>query len=333
MANLDLLNTQTAQTQAPGRSCPLSYQYGPAVFAGPAQLHTNTVYAVGGLYGNLYALEAIEAMFNAEPGVAGQSKHLVFNGDFHWFDIQADLFAAVNARVTAHIALRGNVETEIAQAHGGADCGCAYPAEVDDGTVERSNAIITILRSVAQQDPARCARLAALPMYLTAQVGAARVGIMHGDAQSLAGWQFDAAVLDDPVALPALTRMFHFAKTAIFASSHTCASALRVFEGIGAVINNGAAGMSSVPGAPHGVVARIGTAPAPQGWPVLASAQVAGVFVQALAVQFDAAAWQTQFLKLWPPGSAAHTSYWQRIVHGPTLDTLHAPVDHHSCAE
>ena len=33
---------------------------------------------------------------------------------------------------------------------------------------------------------------------LVAQVGAARVGVVHGDATSLAGWGFAAARLDEP---------------------------------------------------------------------------------------------------------------------------------------
>jgi len=33
-------------------------------------------------------------------------------------------------------------------------------------------------------------RLAVLPMHLVAEVGSLRIGIAHGDAESLAGWQF-----------------------------------------------------------------------------------------------------------------------------------------------
>ena len=66
----------------PGRSCPLAYRYSAAVFDRTPDLQADTLYVVGGLYGNLNALERIEALFAAETG----NKRMVFNGDFHWFD-------------------------------------------------------------------------------------------------------------------------------------------------------------------------------------------------------------------------------------------------------
>ena len=41
-----------------GRSCPLAYRYQPEALAQPAQLEADTLYLVGGLYGNPYALAA-----------------------------------------------------------------------------------------------------------------------------------------------------------------------------------------------------------------------------------------------------------------------------------
>ena len=41
------------------------------------------------------------------------------------------------------------------------------------------------------------------------------------------------------------------------------------------------------------------------------------MFADALAVEIDAAAWQRQFLRLWPAGSDAHASYFDRITRGP----------------
>ncbi|MFM2399285.1 MAG: hypothetical protein RL341_1442 [Pseudomonadota bacterium] len=323
----------SAQQIAPGRSCPLSYRYAPEDFAREPQIKAQTLYVAGGLYGNIEALDAIEAMYAQEPGTASADKQMVFNGDFHWFDADAALFAAINRRVSAHVALRGNVETEIAQDDSGAGCGCAYPDDVDDATVERSNQIIARLQQIARTDTKARHWLATLPMTAVAQVGAARVGIVHGDAESLAGWNFDAASLDDPAHAHWLRAVFDAARVNIFASSHTCAAALRVFGGERAVINNGAAGMSSVPGSPHGIVTRIGLAPAASHLPVLASATVAGVYVQALAVQFDAAAWNRRFLAMWPAGSAAHQSYWARITGGPKQSMLHAAGHHCSGTE
>ena len=42
----------------PGRSCPLSYRYAPSIFNRDADVHAETIYVVGGLYGNVQALDA-----------------------------------------------------------------------------------------------------------------------------------------------------------------------------------------------------------------------------------------------------------------------------------
>ncbi len=130
---------------APGRSCPLHHRYRPEDFAidAPAHLRSlDVLYAVGGLYGNPLALDRVLALFDREPG----RKRLVFNGDFHWFDADRQVFAQVQRGVLAHEALRGNAETELAapDADAGADagCGCAWPDWVGDGVVARSNRIL-----------------------------------------------------------------------------------------------------------------------------------------------------------------------------------------------
>jgi hypothetical protein len=42
-----------------GRSCPLAYRYQPEALAQPAALEADTLYVVGGLYGNPAALAAV----------------------------------------------------------------------------------------------------------------------------------------------------------------------------------------------------------------------------------------------------------------------------------
>jgi uncharacterized protein (DUF302 family) len=183
---------------APGRSCPLHYQYRPEDFAIDAPEHLRSLdvlYVVGGLYGNPLALDRVLEMFDRERG----RKRLVFNGDFHWFDADPEVFAQVQRRVLAHEALRGNVETELADPNADADagCGCAYPDWVGDGVVERSNRILARLRTAS--DAGQRAALAALPMWQRADVGPLRLGIVHGDATSLAGWGFAQEHLRDAV--------------------------------------------------------------------------------------------------------------------------------------
>ena len=172
---------------SPGRSCPLDYRYRASDIAHaplPEGLRgLETLYVVGGLYGNPEALAAVLAAFEAEPG--GRRKALVFNGDFHWFDAEPDGFATVQAAVMRHWATRGNVETELAREQiGAAGCGCAYPDFVDSATVAHSNRIIERLHAAVPAG--QRAVLAALPPFLRAEVAGMAVGIVHGDAESLA---------------------------------------------------------------------------------------------------------------------------------------------------
>jgi hypothetical protein len=301
----------------PGRSCPLHYRYPASAFAQPASMHADTLYVVGGLYGNIEAWRTVAALFEQEGAT---HKQLVLNGDFHWFDIDPTLFAEIEAVTTPYHRLRGNVETEISQPSSGAGCGCAYPDEVDDGTVERSNRILQRLHATAQQQAVFVAALAALPMHATAQVGEHRVGLLHGDAESLAGWGLDPSALDKPSHHSTVARWFKEAQVDVFASSHTCAAGLRrlaVTERERVVINNGAAGMPCFAGQRSGVISRIATTPAPSHVQRLYGTVMGGLYLDAIAVPYDAATWDQRFLAMWPEGSDAHMSYWNRIQHGP----------------
>jgi hypothetical protein len=303
----------------PGRSCPTSYRYPPRVFDRAPDLVARTLYVIGGLYGNLEALAAIEAMALREPAPV----RLVFNGDFHWFDVDPRDFTAIQHIVSRHVALRGNVETEIAAEESGAGCGCAYPMDVSDAEVSRSNAILARLRETARALPEARARLAALPMHLVARVGEARVGIVHGDAASLAGWGFAHDRLADPGHARWIENAFRDARVDLFASSHTCLPALHALEVDGApraIVNNGAAGMPNFAATRHGIVTRVGVAPC-VARERLYGKVVAGAHVDALRVDYDHARWLERFLASWPEGSPAHASYHRRIVEGPR----HAP--------
>jgi hypothetical protein len=297
----------------PGRSCPTAYRYAPRTLDRAPDVEAGTLLVVGGLYGNVEALDEVLAMAASEPGDVA----IAFNGDFHWFDTAAADFRRVQDEALRHAALRGNVETEIAGEDSGAGCGCAYPLDVSDRDVERSNGILARLRETARAFPAARQALASLPMTLVARVGGARVGIVHGDASSLAGWGFAQAALDDPGHRRWLDNAFAESRADVFASSHTCLPALRAFDfgrGPVAVANNGAAGMPNFAGERFGVITRISERPPRDS---LYGARVAGVFVDALAVRYDAPAWEKRFLANWPPGSAAHDSYFRRIAHGP----------------
>jgi hypothetical protein len=305
----------------PGRSCPPHYGYSPRVFARRVELRADALCVVGGLYGNTQALDAIEAMAATEP----QAPTLVFNGDFHWFDADAAWFAQVQRRVLAHVALRGNVETELAADASDAGCGCAYPESVSDDDVERSNRILARLRGVAHDVPGAPDRLGTLPMHLVAEVGGQRIGIVHGDAWALAGWRFAHDALHDPAAGEHLQRAFALGAVDGFACSHTCAPALAATDA-GFVVNNGAAGMANFAGAAHGVITRIATRalPAALQGKRLYGLHERGVWVDALRVDFDHAAFLRQFDRVWLRESDAARSYRERILDGPAFTVAQA---------
>jgi hypothetical protein len=303
---------------APGRSCPLAYGYAPSVFRRAAEIEAETVYAIGGLYGNPFALDAILALAAAEP----VAPTLVFNGDFNWFDAAPEDFAALNARVLEHVALRGNVETELASDDDAAGCGCAYPDWVGDAEVARSNAILATLRATARRLPELRARLGALPMHAVAAVAGERFALVHGDAWSLAGWNFSQERLrEDPAHAAAA---FAEAGVRAFASSHTCLPVLQPVDlrgGRRLIANNGAAGMPNFRAARFGLITRISERPRGD---ALYGERLGAIHVEALAVRYDHAAWLDWFDARWPEGTPASASYRRRIVDGPSYEVEQA---------
>ena len=296
----------------PGRSCPPHYGYSPAVFARPADLRTRSLFIVGGLYGNTFALETVLALARRENAT------LVFNGDFNWFNVDAEGFSAVNESVLRHAALRGNVETEIAGEEGGSGCGCAYPEWVGDAEVERSNEILKRLREAARGFADLRARLGALPMHLVADIGGLRVGIAHGDAESLAGWQFSQEALRErPERAQALLAA---AGMDLFACTHTCLPVMQEFftpRGRALVVNNGAAGMPNFRDTHFGLATRIAHEPSGE---ALYGTRLGAVVVEAVPVRYDHDAWLARFDSVWPDDSPASLSYRKRIASGPAYE-------------
>jgi rSAM/selenodomain-associated transferase 1 len=309
----------------PGRSCPLHYRVAPSSLAGdpsPGLDALDVLYVVGGLYGDAAALDRVRTLFDAERG----RKALVFNGDFHWFDVDPVLFARVQRGVLAHHALRGNVETELAADPAEADdagCGCAYPDWVGDAVVQRSNRILRRLRANVAGDAAVRAALAALPMTARAEVGGLKVAIVHGDAESLAGWGFAQEHLRDAAHRQRVAGWFDAAGADLFASSHTCLPVFQRFAGapgcVGSrwLLNNGAAGMPNFRADPAGLMTRIARTPFRRGAARRFGAVERGVHLDAIAIETDPHAARSRFEAQWPPGSDAHASYFDRIAHGP----------------
>lgn len=293
----------------PGRSCPSHYRYSPRVFSREPSFEAKALYVVGGVYGNPFALEAVFALARRENAV------LAFNGDFNWFNAAPAEFRQINQAVLQHIALRGNVETEIAGEDDEAGCGCAYPEWVGDAEVARSNRILECLRETARGFPNLRARLRELPMHLVAQVGSLRVGIAHGDAESLAGWQFSQeAVREHPGRAQAALAG---AGIDVFACTHTCLPVMQDFptpHGTVLVANNGAAGMPNFRDTRYGLATRVASAPCAD---ALYGARLGDMVVEAIPVHYDHEAWMACFDRIWKPGSPASMSYRKRIASGP----------------
>ena len=309
-------------TEGPGRACPVAYRYGASALRAAPTIGADTLYVAGGLYGNPFALEALLDLVALEPGA-----RLVFNGDFNWFNVDPRDFRQVNEAVLAHAATRGNVETELAHPALGAGCGCGYPEWVGDAEVARSNRIMERLRATAESEAELTRRLGALPMFAVARVGQARVAIVHGDADSLAGWGFSAETLASAEGLSAASAAVDATRAQVVASSHTCLPVLQPVQttaGEALVVNNGAAGMPNFRGTRYGLVTRISVDP--QGPDALYGRAVddGRLHVTAVPIEFDAEAWGRHFLDRWPPGSDAWKSYYQRICHGPAYTPAEA---------
>ncbi len=280
----------------PGRVCPLRYRYGPGAIAGAPERPAEILYVIGGLYGNRQALATIEAMARVEAGPVT----LCFNGDFNWFNVDDASFRAINERVLRHDALVGNVEAELDSDSDAAGCGCAYPESVDQHVVERSNQIHARLKRTAARHPDLLGQLSRLPMVARYRVGAARVGVVHGDADALAGWRFDLAALDDPALQAWRAEAFAKSEVDVFASTHTCLPATRSFDldGVKLIANNGAAGMPNARGTRFGMLTRIGITPSPHA--SLYGHTARGVRVDALAIHYDHVSWQNAFSRTGP---------------------------------
>jgi hypothetical protein len=315
----------------PGRSCPVTYRYRPEALAEAPRLAADTLYVVGGLYGNLVALRAVLRRAERELGAPAA---IVFNGDFHWLDLDPADFHDISQTVLAHHAIKGNVEAELASASA-AGCGCAYPDYIDDAVVERSDQIIIRLRATARRFPDLVARLGRLPSHITASVGSERVGIVHGDPESLAGWGLALEAMEPgdhllrrqlgwhgrPTPPAKVQQWLRRAGVTVLASTHTGLPYAQDFHAEGRrrlVINNGAAGLGNFAGTTYGVVTRLSASPTVP-TDSLYGTTIGSLRCDAVPVVFDVSEWMARFVAQWPPGSPGHRSYLARITCGTQL--------------
>lgn len=315
----------------PGRSCPLAYRYRPDDLAGQVAFESHSLYVVGGLYGNPAALHAIGERADREP----TPPEVVFNGDFHYLDADPDACTAIADGVLDHRASLGNVEYALTSDAAEVGCGCDYPGYVSDAVVERSNAVVERLHTTVRAVPDHLARLAELPRHLTVEVAGQRVGIVHGDLESLAGWHLALEAMEpgdeavrtrtgwtgQPTTTDTLADWFRRADLDVLASTHTglaYAQDLIVDDRPRLVINNGAAGLGNFHDGAYGVLTRISadTAPPPDS---LYGRRLGGLRCDAIPVRYDVARAAADFLATWPAGTPGHTGYYARLVRGTDL--------------
>ncbi|MCH8497807.1 MAG: hypothetical protein LAT63_04990 [Marinobacter sp.] len=304
------------ESASPGRSCPLHYRYQPEQLVADPELLTGPgLLVAGGLYGNPYALASLEARWQRESGF-----ELLFNGDFHWFDVEPGCFAEITARVLRHRAQLGNVELELVDPSPGAGCGCAYPESVSSGVVERSNLIMARLQqTLAACDPELAQGLRSLPRWRCLQWQDQRVLVLHGDPESLAGWGLSRDALADPAHQARLRRWFRQTDADLILCTHTCEPALwqQVLDGkLRTVVNNGAAGMGNLMADHRGLATRVALQPAED---AIISLPLSVGVVELVPVSFPLPAWLDLFGTWWPAGSPAELSYAQRIQQGSPL--------------
>lgn len=259
-------------------------------------------------------------MRDAESRVSGCAVTLVFNGDFHWLDCDPVSFARLNDRVLEHLATAGNIELELARPTPGQGCGCNYPAWIPAASVDLSDRVMERLSSCAQGLASARECLAALPLHRTLTVGEHRIGILHGDPESVAGWGFAVESMPAPgdessLEAAQIADWFARAQVSVFACSHTSKPFIQDLRAGGrhvVVINNGSAGLPNFSGQPYGIVTRISAAVEPSA-DALYGIDLGGLRVEALPVRYDHARWQREFERLWPEGSAGSTLYSARV--------------------
>ncbi len=317
-------------TAGRGRSCPLAYRHQASDLARPPAFTCTTLYVVGGLYGNRAALDAVRARAAHELA----APQVVFNGDFHYLDADPANFAGIADGVAGQRATLGNVEYALTAA-AEVGCGCNYPDYVPDETVTRSNLVVDRLRDVARAFPEHLTELAELPRHLTVAVGGHRIGIIHGDPESLAGWRLaleavepaDHAVREltgwhgTPTTAGVLSDWFRRAQVDVLACTHTglpYAQDLTVDDRPRLVINNGTAGLGNFTGEPFGVLTRVSslTGAPPDS---LYGTDLGELRCDAIPLRYDLRRAVEDFQKTWPAGTPVHTSYLTRLHRGTGL--------------
>ena len=311
--------------------CDLSYRYTPeTIGATPTELATSsTIYVIGGLYGNRYNLEGILNLAEQEQ----EHPQLIFNGDFNFFNYEEEDFISINNTVRLFTATKGNIEDVISKSRPDLfDCGCDYPSSVSSEYIDRSNEIAGRLHSTAHlndDSESILQFLRELPMFRRIEMSSGHVvGILHGDAHSLSGWNFSHENLandssSSPPSSSSLSAIqwLNEARCDVFACTHTCLPIMVNFGGKKAIVNNGSAGIPNFGGKSSGVITRISinidTVPLSSLYSTIISDCIR---IDAIAIDYNHEEFLfKKFLVDWPEGSPGYINYYDRLRNGTNL--------------
>jgi len=151
--------------------------------------------------------------------------------------------------------------------------------DVDPDDFRAISETVLIHHAIAARFPELVGRLGQLPCYLTASVAGRRIGILHGDPESLPGWRLALEAMEpgdplvrrqvgwhgQPTTTTGLLDWFRRAEVTVFACTHTglpYAQDLTDHQGRRRlVINNGSAGLANFTGTTFGVITHSRAAP------------------------------------------------------------------------
>lgn len=298
----------------PGRTCPSDYGIDSSIFKDTSKDKSlKLIYVVGGLYGNYEAIIALDKLAKSEK----TSPTIIFNGDIHWFDVNFEDFYNVedyleNMEYETILTL-GNVEAEIIRETDiNVGCGCSYPECVDNGSVERSNRMHSMMKANIRKNNDMVKRLKSRSKAIVVEINGLRVVVCHGDEKSLAGWMCSRENLSEKTRQEDLKYWFTENNIDVIACTHTCSAAAYCDENK-AVINNGAAGMPNFKGQKSGLISRISKEPNPK---AIYRSKIKDVYIEAIPLEYDYDKFIKWFDSKWGPGSDAQVSYRDRIVKG-----------------
>lgn len=292
-----------------GRNCSLAYILNKNWTENIVDAKSDVLYIVGGLYGNLFALNKINELAKSE------NAQIIFNGDMHWFDVKEEDFLTIekNSEVNS-TKLLGNVEYELISKDDLLGCGCNYPEDVESGVVERSNIIHKIMKENVK-DNEILEDIKSREKTLVIRYFDKNIAITHGDEKSMSGWECSYDNLQNKKRQKELDSWFEKNNIDIMATTHTCLPVV-YNNGKNIVVNNGASGMANIINTTYGLVTRIAKTSSPL---AIISEKIGNVYIELIKIEFDINKFLEWFESVWDNDSPASISYKNRIINGTKL--------------